>query len=393
MVTRNIAFFLALLLLLYSLPVLALSPSPISFVVTDNIMKVTTPYYSLSLDLKQGLHILSWSIGGINVEWKEVNAVVLDLCSLNGVEKGASPLNKAEWSHEVLVGSGEVLRVLLKPKDENTCLSPLNVEVILSFYSWLPYIEIEATISNPSNETVRLVGSKGTPALSLSLPSAVGSRALLLTFDRSGLTIHKDSGVYPKQRLQSIALAMFANDSLRFIYGLSDLSKEEYSLLIFENNDKKAWLDVLLSSREISSGARFVFNFKLTLVFNDPAVASFAGLAPVYAALEPNRFKEMLEMLPLEKHMEDVKQTIESLRATNEMLEAKTKELESLVEFWKKEVKVREESLQSLETRLEKETLLVMGVAALGIVLGFFGGVLAHRAKVEHERGRIARRR
>ncbi|MEM1873501.1 MAG: hypothetical protein QXF57_02795, partial [Acidilobaceae archaeon] len=316
------------LTLLASLSLVASAGSRVSLLysIEGNVLRVSNPFYSLELNLENGLSPVSWIALDARAEWGSVAGFTLDVCSDKGLESGAPALGSVAWTHSVLSATRDVLVVSLRPAAADTCASPLSVTLVASFYSWLPYVDVLLVVSNEGNETVRLAGSQGAPAVAVSLPVAPGYRAVAVSLDRVGLAVHEEPGDYLKIAPKTAAIALLADGSLRAVYGVSDASLGVYAVLSFSLEEGRALLKASLPARSIASGEHAVFSFKLALASSDAIAASLAGFAPAYATLESGGFETLLSILPLKRYLEESSRLVEELRGEIRELEAKVGE-------------------------------------------------------------------
>lgn len=308
------------------------------------------------------------------------------------------------WRAEVVANTSELIVVTMSPSPEAARdIRPLEVSVTVRARLWSPTLEYTITFVNPSAEAVNLKGPFRGPQIYLIVYTSDPSKWFGVVTDTGtdkfrGQRLNGTEGVRLLVNAESVAMASYADPknsaSLNQLVGIQPL--EPRTLLVSFSRGLRlgnvtvsnaAVLTVALQEVTLSPQQSLTFSFRVAYLPYNPVLFSMAGLDS--SAVIANRgYLNNLTVLALRDPIEsfaELRGQVNNLSREVERLSARARELEGLKSYWDNEIKIKDNEIRNLRERLEGRNLVTIGLAALGLVLGLVGGLVAARARETRE--------
>ncbi len=391
--------------------------------VVDGVVVVSNYYYTVKLDFNRGVSISSWMVvlpNGSKVELLRIGAVLPSILVnayvnkstgyyefVYGGQTGRIPLSTLAfkpWNFRIISNTTDLLTVRATPSDEALIdVRPLIVDAIIKARIWSPSLEYTITFYNPSNETITLTGPNGGPEIMLVVDDSSPDHWILSLADTGLEYLGGTADVKPGEpvrtiNLEAVALVRLANvsDKTSFLYlaGFKPLQPLSYTLLyhvgVKAGNvslETPVILRLILEPVTLKPGDSFNIRFNVAYVYREPATIVQAGLEPAAIVVDSGLLGQVIGLSNFEGYVRNVTKPlldkIRELEGNISKLESRVRELEGLKSFWENEISIRDSQVRSLRAQLSRQNLVALGLLALGVVLGFSGGLLVSRIRRE----------
>lgn len=423
---------LRILALIVCTMLLAVTPSMVfaernpPFVISEakgNLVTVSNYYYTVRLDFSKGLTVQSWVVilpNGSRVELLRdghlIPSIILNAYvdkptgryefEFNGskVSIPLSTLASKPWSYRVTANTTELLVIEARPSEEALVdVKPLHVEATLKFRIWSPSVEYTIVFSNPSNETITLTGPYGGPEVLVVVNDGAPGNWILALADTGLGYLGGTSDVKPGEPIKTVSLEaaalvrlanVTAKTSMLYLAGFKPLQPLSYTVLyqVGVRADNVTIPDpvvmrLIMQPVTLKPGEVFQLRFTVAYIYREPAVIAQSGLEPAAIIVDSGVLSQLIGLANVEELIRNVTKPlndrIKELEGNISKLESRIRELEGLKSFWDNEISIRDREIGRLKSQISRANIIALGLLALGLVLGFGGGLLASRVRRE----------
>jgi len=412
-------------LVLLATPLASLSERNPPFVISSvsgGVVTVSNYYYTVKLDFNRGISISSWSVilpNGSRVELLRIGSVLPSILLNAYVSRTGyyeftyegltariplSTLAFKPWSYRVVANTTDLLSIEATPSNEALVdVSPLTVRAVIKARIWSPSIEYTITFHNPSNETVTLKGPHGGPEVVLVVDDGSPGNWILSLADTGLGYLGGTADVEPGDpvrafSLEAVALVRLADvgdrASILYLAGFKPLQPLSYTVVYHvgvnagnASIDTPVLLKLIAEPVTLRPGESFELRFNVAYVYGEPAVLAQAGLEPAAIVVNSGVLSQIIGLSNVEDYLRNLtrplQDRIRGLEESISKLKSRVGELEGLKSFWENEISIRDSQIKRLQAQVSRQNMISLGLLALGLVLGFTGGLLVSRVRRE----------
>ncbi|MFN4046428.1 MAG: hypothetical protein ACK4H7_03725, partial [Acidilobaceae archaeon] len=264
---------------------------------------------------------------------------------------------------------------------------------------WSPSIEYEVLIINPSNETVTLRGPFGGPEVLLVVDDGSPGHWLMSMAD-SGLSYfggkasNETETPLRASALEAAALLRLKSPGntsvVNYMAGFKPLEPLSYTLVFyrgFEVDNTTVETPVVMRAiadpAVLGKGDSRILRFTVSYLPGNARIAALAGLESALIVANPSFLLDVLGLIDLEGKIRRLEDAIKNLTATINNLNSKIRELEGRDAYWQNELSIRDTRIRSLESSLKRQSIISIGLLALGVIIGVTGGFIASKLRME----------
>ncbi|MDM7275396.1 MAG: hypothetical protein P3X22_004660, partial [Thermoprotei archaeon] len=177
---------------------------------------------------------------------------------------------------------------------------------------------------------------------------------------------------------------------LNYMAGFKPLEPLSYTLVFyrgFEVGNTTVETPVVLRAiadpAVLGGGDSRILRFAISYLPGNARIAALAGLEPALIVANPGLLLDILGLLDLEGKIRSLEDVIKNLTTTINNLNSKIRELEGRDAYWQNELSIRDSQIKRLDSALKRQSLISIGLLALGVILGAAGGFIASKLRME----------
>jgi hypothetical protein len=297
-------------------------------------------------------------------------------------------LSRAEWEISVLENTSKLLVASFTPSLEGYNAS-VDVRVIASFRASIPYFTFLLAVTNRGDSDLSLAGPEGGVAMGLGFTAAGGNVSFAVYTIAGGyrpLVFENESTItWVFGGRQSTLLAVVQAAGPGFVVMARPLDPVP-SRAVGVSEANASSITIVYGNATLGPKEARAFSLDIGYIPAEPVPLALAGIGDAVEGLGGNLSLSVERLLELPDLVEEMNETIRSLEERVDSLSNQVENLTETLEeyrgiesFYKSDIRKYQNQVERLRSELRDSGQRLLAGIAVGVILGFVGGLVARR--------------